>query len=842
MDDNNNNGLAPSSNTVCHEGQYLWKNNGNNVLAIDARAHANSHHDHDDDDDGVIITQLLVLLGSSQHEESCCAISVPSSTTTTTTTVSEPKSYSSSTSSSSSEEEEEEEEDSTEETIKPNDAIVDDDDDDDDDNFSRNPFLRCYSIEKLSMSEEKDTTSTNRLRALLLSLPIVPLPSSPRTTTPASFLPYSSSSTSTSISSSCDSTTEIDACLEFSMENIHGAPIVWLRHFQDVFKKLLRRRIDEWRELLINHYGDVADARKLVASLEKGQKKLIVACRGHTNVSDISVISSSSQKLERQQQQQHRPAKKPQLGRTLLEDCFDGGDEEDYDEAQSHTSSVLQSTEEGLGTNTKASLKATTSGNMSDVDSSLTDGQNEMPLSSQQSRTCEFALNLDLLVKLRKGHRSFSTSCYTVHLKAPKMLATYSVYPSVQSSSEMKSSNQNGNLSFVNVSWNDEYDRDGEKNASKGSSAGTMLQAMKHRVEQLALKAVASHASETPGISQRWKSPTFLNKLWNVQEKAETLVPVSRGFLRSSNKKATDRHQMMSDEASVLSIQTSSTLSSLGSKSTSVPYVVSTSSSRSSPTKVAHQQRNWKRTNWFRTIRHVLVFAGLFLASLICLQFHFILHSTASGMWNNFVESASSWTPSLVTMVSSFDRAVAARLPVSSSSSSSPSSRSNLGVSFQRFIHDIPQDETFNFTLSLDDGTDHCVTEDQYGPNNCHYEWNDSVKGSYLVEMEDDKVLTETAIIEVTAMLDNRVPYKVECHLCGQDCVLEIPIFKVHYTIPMPPCPLSLKDRTAKFDFHLWRSSPTDGWLTIPVSASGTVRESPGGAELASFDFHLTAR
>lgn len=90
-------------------------------------------------------------------------------------------------------------------------------------------------------------------------------------------------------------------------------------------------------------------------------------------------------------------------------------------------------------------------------------------------------------------------------------------------------------------------------------------------------------------------------------------------------------------------------------------------------------------------------------------------------------------------------------------------------------------------------------------------------------------------------MLDNRVPYSLSCPLCGQDCVLQLPVLKVHYTIPMPPCPVSLEDREQAFAFHLWRMSPTDGWLTIPISGTGQVYEAPD-ALLASFVVHVTVR
>merc|ERR1712137_1497453 len=114
-------------------------------------------------------------------------------------------------------------------------------------------------------------------------------------------------------------------------------------------------------------------------------------------------------------------------------------------------------------------------------------------------------------------------------------------------------------------------------------------------------------------ISQRWKSPTFLNKLWNVQDKASTLAPVSRGFLTSCKKR--DPH---CDESSVMSFQTNSTLSSLGSKSTSVPGIVSTTKKKKQP---------WYQSVWIRSVGHVLVFALLFMSSLISLQFHSLGHS-----------------------------------------------------------------------------------------------------------------------------------------------------------------------------------------------------------------------
>jgi hypothetical protein len=264
-----------------------------------------------------------------------------------------------------------------------------------------------------------------------------------------------------------------------------------------------------------------------------------------------------------------------------------------------------------------------------------------------------------------------------------------------------------------------------------------------------------------------------------------------------------------------MSIQTSSTLSSLGSKSTSIPDVVSTTKKK--------QHSPWYHSVWLRSIGHVIAFALLFMASFISLR----LHSLGRGVWKNAVYHASTQWAAPVHTLGIFGGHATQR-------------STNLGVSFQRTITDFPQDSTSSFTLLFEDAERHCGARDEYGPNNCHYDWKESVVGSYHVDMPA-KVLNETANLEVTMMLDNRVPYKLECPLCGQDCVLEIPVFKVHYTIPNPPCPVSLQNRSEDFEFQLWRASPTDGWLTIPVSGSGKIYEAPG-IELASFDFHLTAR
>lgn len=90
--------------------------------------------------------------------------------------------------------------------------------------------------------------------------------------------------------------------------------------------------------------------------------------------------------------------------------------------------------------------------------------------------------------------------------------------------------------------------------------------------------------------------------------------------------------------------------------------------------------------------------------------------------------------------------------------------------------------------MKLDDSS-HCVDSDIYGDNTCHFTWGENlgitINSDLNVEIQaDDYLLGEIKI-------DTIVPYNFRCHLCGEDCILKIPVIKRSIVIPMPKvCPV----------------------------------------------------
>ena len=177
--------------------------------------------------------------------------------------------------------------------------------------------------------------------------------------------------------------------------------------------------------------------------------------------------------------------------------------------------------------------------------------------------------------------------------------------------------------------------------------------------------------------------------------------------------------------------------------------------------------------------------------------------------------------------------------------SSSVSSSSLAGVTFDRSITKFPNDGatlTLNFyrnntstattkrtsasaTTSNnveDDDNDYidvCTTHDIYGDNTCHYNWDDNIIVKYSIESVTQ--FTNQDIVVGNFIIDNRIEYNFTCVVCGEDCVLEIPVIHFNYTFPMPDCPVKPKKRTHTLLYQLWKSSPTHGFIT--TSIQGTI-------------------
>lgn len=119
-----------------------------------------------------------------------------------------------------------------------------------------------------------------------------------------------------------------------------------------------------------------------------------------------------------------------------------------------------------------------------------------------------------------------------------------------------------------------------------------------------------------------------------------------------------------------------------------------------------------------------------------------------------------------------------------------------------------------------------CGTTDQYGSNDCDFKWGQALDVSINGTLAQD--LTSTAKFEVDAKLDNIIPLKFSCAVCGQNCSFEVPVVKEKVNFPMPPCPISKTNIAKSFSVNLPAKSP----VPINVKVKGTVTVNDGAADI----------
>jgi hypothetical protein len=163
--------------------------------------------------------------------------------------------------------------------------------------------------------------------------------------------------------------------------------------------------------------------------------------------------------------------------------------------------------------------------------------------------------------------------------------------------------------------------------------------------------------------------------------------------------------------------------------------------------------------------------------------------------------------------------------------------RSANGVSFHRIIGTFP--EHSQFLLELEDSSNHCHDYDEFGSNDCHFNWQEEAIGNFSTAIS--KVLDETSFIEAHVLLEGHIPYKLHCALCGQPCEVGLPIIDFKYTFRMPACPVELTNHFQDFRFQLWSHSPTDGLVSISLEGSAIVYSAPTEI-LAEFEVVGTIR
>jgi hypothetical protein len=161
------------------------------------------------------------------------------------------------------------------------------------------------------------------------------------------------------------------------------------------------------------------------------------------------------------------------------------------------------------------------------------------------------------------------------------------------------------------------------------------------------------------------------------------------------------------------------------------------------------------------------------------------------------------------------------------------------GVSFQYVVNKFPSGNNSNFTLNIQGKDTHCKKHDGFGDNDCHFDWSEEAVGMYSVAMP--RLLDESARIKAKVVLENHVSHSFDCALCGQPCDVGLPLIHFDYQFQMPPCPVDLRNYTQEFKYSLWKHSPTEGFVTIPLEANVEVYSSPGNL-LAEFEVSGTIR
>ena len=137
-----------------------------------------------------------------------------------------------------------------------------------------------------------------------------------------------------------------------------------------------------------------------------------------------------------------------------------------------------------------------------------------------------------------------------------------------------------------------------------------------------------------------------------------------------------------------------------------------------------------------------------------------------------------------------------------------------MGISFTR---EISLSENINLKVSFDD--DRCTENDSFGGNKCHYSWGDQVTST--ITYYSNETITQDAYMEGVFIVDNKVQWEFSCPLCGQDCVLKMPVLPLEYSLSMPSCSLQPEERTEIITYDLWKNSPSHGLVDVPVTLQG---------------------
>ena len=124
-----------------------------------------------------------------------------------------------------------------------------------------------------------------------------------------------------------------------------------------------------------------------------------------------------------------------------------------------------------------------------------------------------------------------------------------------------------------------------------------------------------------------------------------------------------------------------------------------------------------------------------------------------------------------------------------------------------------------------------CKSSDAYGSNDCVLDWGKSytaaANGTLTKAIESGDTFTADFTV------DELLPFKFTCQLCGVNCSFTLPVVRKHVSFAMPACPITAGAVHVSKSFTLPTSSP----IPLKSGFKGTViAQDKAGNSLASIN------
>ena len=157
-------------------------------------------------------------------------------------------------------------------------------------------------------------------------------------------------------------------------------------------------------------------------------------------------------------------------------------------------------------------------------------------------------------------------------------------------------------------------------------------------------------------------------------------------------------------------------------------------------------------------------------------------------------------------------------------------------VEFSRTITAIGDSGSLDLELSGPDG-DECKSEDEYGSNDCVFQWGDSVTGSFAGEL--GKPLESGSTINVDMKINKFIPFAFSCGACGVNCTITVPVVNEDVTVPMPACPIP----AGVIDIPFATALPAQSPLPAKITAVGSIGwKDAAGGDVLDMDVNILAQ